>query len=170
MHLVDILSSAEKVGVAVLISSVLPFVFLIVTAVINSTRGKDESIQVWPILAASFVFGLFAFVFALTMSASRTGAVGQVLPAALAFIGGVALWVVTKKEGEPWVVFSSIVSFSALFLMGTVLGSYERQRAMRQSELSHYDLATLKSIADAEWAINIYRKSKGLEPVTLSKD
>lgn len=172
MYLDDIIASGEKVLVVLGISAVwglfLGIIAWFLSYLFAGRENFSRNQSLLTLILASFVFGMFAFVFGLTMSASRTGAVANVVPAALTFLGGLALWLITKEKANAPVIAVCVLSFSAMFLFGTVSGSYERQRAIQASEKQRYDLKILKDKADAEYVINVYRKSKRLKPINLN--
>lgn len=168
MYQTDIISSIEKSMIAIVISAGFTLLYFIFLKVVEQVLGKKISNTLQLCLTA-FVFGLLALVTGIVTGASRSAAVGDVLPAALGFIGAVALYVITKTKSEIPIAMTAVVSFSALLLQGTVLGSYERVRSAAYQASLEYDFERLKTQADIEFVINGYRKSRGLEPITLSE-
>lgn len=140
--------------------------FLVLTAVGVVTRRPIPQIPYLCLVA--FIFGILALVIGLITAASRTAAVGDVLPAVLGFIGAVALYVITKSEKMIPVAATAVSSFSIL-LLGTVLGSYERARGTAYAESQRFDIRQLIAQANAELAVNGYRVQKGLKPINFSK-
>lgn len=168
MYAEDILTSVEKAFVVVLIASA--WAALISGALSLQTRFSGiEMPNKLVLCAVSLVFGGLALVMGLITGASRSAAVGDVIPAALAFIGGVALYVITQAKSERATALVAVVSFSVLLMLGVVLGSFERLRSVAYQEALKYDLQTLKAQADAEFAINGYRRSRGLPEISLSE-
>ena len=118
--------------------------------------------------SAAFVFGAMGIVIGLTMGSSRTPVVATIVPATLTFIGSVALYLITREKADPVVVAPAVACFSLLMFTGTALGAYERGRSSVQAELNRYNLDLLTREADVEQAINIYRKTSGLPPLTFA--
>lgn len=168
MYKADILSSIEKTLIVLGISFGFTVVFFLCLKVSEKLSGKKIQQSALLCLIA-FVFGMLALVTGVITGASRSAAVGDVLPAALGLIGAVALYVVTKTKTEIPVASTAVISFSALLLLGTVLGSYERVRSAAYQESLKYDFNRLKSQADIEFVINGYRRSRGLSPINFSE-
>lgn len=80
---------------------------------------------------------VLGLVMGMTMSARRTPAVGAVLP----------------------VVVAAVWGFAVLFVLGTVLGAFERARALATAALR------LMHEANAELVIDADRRARGLAPL-----
>ena len=110
------------------------------------------------------------------MGASRVGVVANVLPASLTFIGGLALWIIARetKDGTPVtpaqivVIGPAVISFMVMLFFGTVLGSYERNRAEFQATLDRIDPDRLRHEAEVEFIVNAYRSALCLPPRSLA--
>ncbi|MBI1170675.1 hypothetical protein GC209_04675 [bacterium] len=142
-------------------------VFLLVTSYAALSGARVERIPFLCLVA--FLFGTLALVTGMLTGASRTAAVGDVLPAGLGFIGAVALYVFTKPKRDLSVAAVAVVSFSILLFLGTVMGSYERARAVTFEESQKYDRDRLIYQANIEAVVNGYRKHRGLPPIDFSK-
>lgn len=108
-----------------------------------------------------FLFAFLGWVMGLVMAASREAAVGTVIPAALTLIGGVALFLFTEPRYKKEIVFAAVFGFSAMLLFGTVLGSYERARAIADAR----SIDRLVRAAQTEFLVDAFRKSRGLPPL-----
>lgn len=164
MYRADVLLAAEKAGVLVLCSGLVAIViFIFAASVAATTMREDESAG--RVAGASFVFGLIGIVVGITMAASRSPAVGNVLPAAISFIGAAALWVITREKGHAVTVGAAVASFTLLLFTGTVIGAFERDRSLAQAAAADQDRFRLMQEADLELAVNAYRRSLGLPPL-----
>ncbi|WP_424927717.1 hypothetical protein [Amaricoccus tamworthensis] len=164
----DIISSLERGFVTALLAASFSFIlFLILLIAAKITRKKIERLPLLCLVA--FVFGLLALVTGMITGASRNVAVGQVLPASLSLIGAVALYVITKSEAEVPIAATAVIAFSIMLLIGTVIGSYERVRFAAYQDALRYQPSRLKTQADIEFAINGYRRSRGLGPIDFSR-
>jgi hypothetical protein len=133
-------------------------------------RGKEGGTgQAGSLALVALVFAALALVFGLITGASRTAAVGQLVPAALGLIGVATMYLITKEKGEVATTSVAVGSFALMLLFGTVLGSYERLRAEAYLEARAYDIRVLQAKAEAEFLINAYRKARGLEPVKIEE-
>lgn len=160
----DILQSGEKLAIGILCVAAFAAVSALsvsVIARISGARIPFSSLH----LGAMFLFGFLAFVIGLVMAASRVGAVADVVPGALTLIGGVALFLFNREAGDRLLVASAVFGFSAMLLFGTILGSYERERALRQAEWMAIDPQRLHALAEIEFFVNAFRKSRGLDPL-----
>lgn len=165
MHRSDILLSIEKALVLVACAGTLSLILFIALSAWSSSKMKSVD-QIGPVVGACFVFGVLGIVIGITMGSSRTPVVDTVLPAALSFIGGVALFVITRDKSDFVIVSAAVVGFSVLMFVGTILGAFERNRAIIQAK---YDLKRLTWEAETEFAINAYRDSMGLAELDFSK-
>lgn len=168
MYLIDILNGLAKLGIGIGLAAI--WAGLIGAVALLSGRIRRERVQrLGAICVVAFVFGLLALVAGIVTGSSRVAAVGQVLPAALSLIGGVALFLFSRAPGEMPILASAVASFAALLLLGIVLGSFERMRAEAYAEAQRYDMARLRAQADVEFFINGYRASRGLAPLTFER-
>ena len=167
MYQTDIFSSLEKTLVVLGVCTVFSLVVFLFLKVVEGV-GTKRIEGIGQLCLVAFVFGLLAAVTGIITAASRSSAVGDVLPAALGFIGAVALYVITKQKSEIPVAATAVTAFSAMLLFGTVLGSYERVRAVAYQSAQEYNFERLKTQADIEFVINSYRKSRGLDPISLA--
>lgn len=164
MAWLDILQAGEKVVVGILcVAAFVALSALAVTAVGKIAGGGILFSGLH--LGAMFLFGFLAFVVGLVMAASRVGAVGNVVPGALTLIGGVALFLFNREAVDRLLVAGAVFGFSAMLLFGTVLGSYERERALRQAEEAAVDPERLHDLAEVEFFVNAFRESRGLPPL-----
>lgn len=167
----DLLQAAEKTAtgmlVAVAFAAAMTVALFLFRKVALSERRAGETEAAF--FGVVFVFGFLAFTIGLVMAASRASAVGQVAPAILSFIGAVAMYLVASDRGRPVLIGGAVLSFAAMLLFGTVLGSYERERARIQASEATLDLRRLQREADAELVINAYRKARGLPLITLGR-
>lgn len=113
----------------------------------------------------SFTFGILAIVTGFLTATSRETAIANVIPAVLTLIGGLALYIVDKGQEKFLVTGISVLSFSMMLFMGAALGSFERQKGEAQAKSP----TMLRKAADIEFAINSYRRSLGLQPISLSE-
>ena len=164
----DILAGIEKTLTVTALAAGFSLLVFFVLKATKAITGKEIS-NAFSLCLVAFVFGTLALVTGMITGASRSAAVGQILPAALGLIGAVALHVITKAEAEISVTATAVTAFSLLLLLGTVLGSYERVRAAAYQESQRYDLQRLKTQTDIEFVINGYRRSRGLEPVEFAR-
>lgn len=167
MHLSDLLIALEKLGIVVATPLVLASVLTAIVSLASCCIQSLKSNATRNFLLAT-VFGTLSMVFGIIMAASRTSAVADVIPAALALIGGVALYLITKEKEKTVEIAVSVLSFSCLLFIGTILGSYERQRSEFQAAHFKYDLQDQMRKADNELIINAYRKSRNLKPIDFS--
>ncbi len=163
MYWNDIAIALEKTGIVLLAATVYALAVLALAAAVGRVRWRPVP-RLGSVVGAGFVFALLGIVMGMTMSASRTPAVGNVLPGALTFIGAVALFAVTREKADPPVVLSAVAGFAALFFLGTVLGAFERERALATAELRKWDVNRLTMEADVEFFIEGYRRARGLSP------
>ncbi len=175
MYKIDLLLSLEKTAVlfgcslALALTSVLAlFLFNLVRDRCVSAEAKMD-VSYGTILGLVLVFGCLAGVIGLLMGSSRTAAAGNVLPVALTFIGGLAIFLITKEANKAVNVSASVLAFSLMLLFGTVIGSYERARATEQVALKTWDIERQKWLAQREFAINAYRDTLGLKPLGEKK-
>ncbi|MCE8419640.1 hypothetical protein LZ190_13100 [Rhodovulum sulfidophilum] len=167
MYLEDIIASLERALVVAAIAATFSIIVCLSISILAKIAGKAT--EGLPLLClVAFVFGTLALVTGMITGASRTVAVGQVLPAALGLIGAVALYVITKSPSEAPIAATAVIAFSLLLLIGTVLGSYERIRFTAYQDAQRYQPQRLKTQADIEFAINGYRRSRGLGPINFS--
>ncbi|MBP0483849.1 hypothetical protein [Sagittula salina] len=167
MHWVDLIAAAEKTGIVLLASSILPVAVLIGAGLANR-REKPDRLPTGQLAMVALVFGCLACVTGLIAGASRTAVTGQVLPAALGLIGAVALYTVIQKEASLPVAGCAVLAFSLMLAFGTVLGSYERARSQAFAEAQRYDMGILKTQADIEAVINGYRRARALPVLDFS--
>lgn len=166
MHFSDIVASFEKTLIVVSISATFVLIYFFVLKFIEIYSQRPIT-NMGHLCITAFIFGLLAIVVGVITGASRSTSVGNVVPAALGLVGAVALYVVTREKANISIAATAVISFSTLLLLGTVLGSFERSRfVLYQSSLS-YDFKNLKHQADLEFAINGYRRSRGLEPIAF---
>lgn len=166
MHLSDILAGLERGAIVFGLTFGLATTIFILGQWSKVVLGRSIP-NLGTICVVAFVFGILALVTGLVTGASRSAAVGQVLPAALGSIGAVALFVVTKAPKEIPLAATAVSAFSLMLLVGTVLGSYERVRSVAYEDAQRYDLKRLKTEADVEFFINGYRRSRGLTPLSF---
>lgn len=167
MYRADVLLAAQKAGVLVLCSGVVALVVFIVAASVAATTMRNDE-GAGRVAGTSFVFGLIGIVVGITMAASRSPAVANVLPAAISFIGAAALWVITREKGNAITVGAAVASFTILLFTGTVIGAFERDRSLAQASTAGYDRFRLMQEAEVEQAVNAYRNSLGLPPKDFS--
>ncbi|WP_299663044.1 hypothetical protein [uncultured Ruegeria sp.] len=171
MYKDDLLLSLEKTSVLLGCSLVLSLAAIFVLSIFNLARNRIVSdrakmeVSYGAILGLVLVFGCLAGVIGLLMGSSRTAAAGNVLPVALTFIGGLAMFLITKESSQAVNVSASVLAFSLMLLFGTVMGSYERARASEQADLKTWEIERQKWLAQREFAINAYRNSLGLKPM-----
>jgi hypothetical protein len=166
MHLSDIMAGLERGAIVFGLSFGLAALIFILGQWSRAALGKAVP-NLLTLCVVAFVFGILALVTGLVTGASRSAAVGQVLPAALGLIGAVALFVVTKSPKDIPLAATAVAAFSVMLLVGTVLGSYERVRSVAYENAQRYDLKRLKTEADVEFFINGYRGSRGLAPLSF---
>ena len=148
----------------------LVFIFSILLAFILSVLIliRDNSKYFWVCFtqtcAIALVFGTLAIVTGFLTTTSRQSAISDVIPAVLTLIGGLALYIIDKGYEKFYVTGIAVFSFSTMLFVGGAMGSLERQKGEAQSKSP----ALLKREADVEFAINAYRKSLGLSPLTLN--
>lgn len=167
MYGADILSSIEKTLIIFVISAGFTIIFFLFLKIAGYVSGKRIE-QTVSLCLIAFVFGTLALVTGVITGASRSSAVGDVLPAVLGLIGAVALYVITKSKTKIPVASTAVTAFSILLLLGTILGSYERVRSEAYQESLKYDSNRLKIKAAIEFVINGYRRSRGLAPLKFS--
>lgn len=114
-------------------------------------------------VALSFVFGVLALSVGLLMSSARVDTVSAILPAALTFIGGIGIYLVTKEHKAAVSIGVIVVSFSFMLIAGATLGYHERYRSEQRANNDGYNIQTLKWKADVEYRINTYRAALGLD-------
>lgn len=168
MYLVDIIESIERAFITAGIAAAFSVIVCVFVFTVAKVSGREAK-QLPLICLVAFVFGVLALVTGIITGASRSVTVGQVLPAALGLIGAIALYVITKSHSEAPIAASAVTAFSLLLLVGTVLGSYERVRYAAYEDAQRLQPSRLKTEADIEFAINGYRRSRGLGPIDLSK-
>ena len=115
MYWADLAAGAEKTAIA--FGVLLAFVLLVFVALRLVAHVFSVIIQSIPLICGvTAVFGSLALVTGMITGASRSAAVGQVLPAALGLIGAVALFVLTKVKSESLVAGTAVISFSVMLL------------------------------------------------------
>ena len=124
-------------------------------------RGQEVEAKAGSV-ALSFVFGVLALSVGLLMSSARGDTVGAILPAALTFIGGIGIYLVTKEHKAAVSIGVIVVSFSFMLIAGATLGYHERYRSDQRASIDEYNIQALKWKADVEYRINTYRAALGL--------
>jgi hypothetical protein len=143
----------------------------------------------WPLPIASLLFGLFILLairprsdraefgillLAFTMLGIVTGyltgfsrqpAVGAVLPAALSFVGGLAVFLIGKESTNRTLVGACVFGFSLSLALGTGWGSVMRTYSEEYQRSEIY----LKQQALSEVLIQEFRDSLGLPPLDLTR-
>lgn len=161
MYLSDILQSAVKlsfgIGCVLLFAASVAGLQALARTLVGPSVPKVSPTQ----FLSLFLFAFLGFVIGLVMAASRDAAVGAVVPASLTFVGGVAVFLFGKPEYDKAIVFSAAFGFSAMMLFGTVLGSYERARAVEYARSA----VPLLRAAETEFLVNAFRTSRGLAPL-----
>jgi hypothetical protein len=175
MYRADIFLALEKTAVVAFSALVVALlVWIALSARASARPGTADPVGL--ATGAAFVFAFLGIVTGLTMGASRVGVVANVLPASLTFIGGLALWIIARetKDGTPVtpaqivVIGPAVISFMVMLFFGTVLGSYERNRAEFQATLDRIDPDRLRHEAEVEFIVNAYRSALGLPPRSLA--
>jgi hypothetical protein len=168
MYQSDVLVGLEKTLIIVgLATGYSAIVFLVLTS-LGTLTGK--AVARIPLLClVAFIFGTLALSTGMITASSREAAVGDVLPAALGLIGAVALYVFTKVEREAPLAATAVASFAILLLLGTLIGSYERARAVDYLANHRFDKKQLIDEANLELLVNGYRAHIGLQPLDFSK-
>lgn len=178
MYRADLLLALEKTAIVLGCAAFLALLVHLAQAFRAAARPGDETPTAHA-TSAAFVFALLGIVTGLTMGASRVAVVANILPAALTFIGGLALWIVSRESkappapGQIALVATAIMAFVLMLFFGTVLGAFERNRALYQASRDSHDIQRLRHEADVEFAINAYRDALGLAPkdfATPAKD
>jgi hypothetical protein len=83
--------------------------------------------HMWIIFLAILAFSMLGFVTGYTMALSREPAVGTVIPAVLALLGGVAVYIVGSKGAEAQANVSSMaLCFTSALLLGALFGTQLR--------------------------------------------
>lgn len=166
MELVDLISAATRVSQLAVFPVSASVVVLICARLYMYITGKIVT-HATESAAAAFAFGFLAISIGILMSASREPAVTQIIPVALTFVGGIALYLVTGDKGQTSVVLSAVSSFAALLIAGSYLGYAERTNAESFIANRQYDLARQTALAELEFQINTQRRARGLNPINF---
>ncbi len=142
-------------------------VFLFLTLVITDKIKKQNNLAPLETASISFVFASLGLVVGLLIGSARETAVGAIVPSLLTFIGGLAIYLITKETSKILTISASVLSISFALIVGTTLGYYERYASDQQMLLDRYNMATLKWQAQVEYRINTYRKAHKLPPVAF---
>lgn len=175
MYRADLLLALEKSAILVACALALAlFVYLSLVFRVVGQPGRDD--RIGAATGAAFVFALLGIVTGFTMGASRVAVVANIVPAALTFIGGLALWIVTRETkeatpphpGQVVAVACSVTSFTLMLFFGMVLGAFERNRAEYEARSQDLDHARMIREAEVEFLVNAYRATLGLGPRDFS--
>jgi hypothetical protein len=171
MYRADLLLALEKSAIILACAAACALLVRMALAIrMIGTPGREE--PVGPATGAAFVFALLGVVTGFTMGASRVAVVASIVPAALTFIGGLALLIVTGRarsaEAAPQpdgvTLGCAVVSFTLLLFFGLVLGAFERIRAEHETRNLAFDRERLLHEARVEFTTNAFRRSLGLAP------
>jgi hypothetical protein len=168
MYKIDVLLALEKTAILAACAGGLSLLVFIALSALAASAPR-VTVPVTAAVGASFIFGVLGSVIGTTMGSSITPVVGTILPAALTFIGGIALFVITRKEGDVVVVSAAVTGFSLLMFAGTVIGAFERNRAVVQADILKHDIQRQQWLADTEFAINAYRNALNLPQIEFVK-
>lgn len=109
----------------------------------------------------SFAFAILGWTVGYFTGASRTGVVGDLLPAVLGFFGAVAGYV-TLRYGQTIIASTMVVSVSLALFLGSSQGSQSRDTYDARHAMLP-DLETMQLEAEKEWHIRKHRKELQLE-------
>lgn len=145
-------------------------------------RAADTGCGFGPVEAfgAALSFGALAYASGYLAGISRVAVLGQLLPASLGLIGGVAVFMFGKDDGNRTAVGVAITSFSACLFIGFLNGGEDRvqrdlivtqrarlelaeERSLREQEIFNVELQALR--ADREFRINTIRAALNLAPI-----
>jgi hypothetical protein len=86
---------------------------------------------------------------------SRTSAVGNVLPAVLALVGGANIYVFGSDNSKKGIIGYCVLLFASVIFLGTQDGAQHRERDR---------VSRLRELAAQELQIRLYRENLGLNP------
>ena len=151
--------AAYIVGFALLASAFLGFVLTIGYCIVERqwTFGTIGLLfgELFIVLAPFSTIGIISGVLT---GLSRTPAVSALIPAVLTFVGAVVAFQIAKTKIDTIVAALATISFSIFLLIGTLLGSAEREIYDARKNSLEQQLRDVET----EFAVEQYRKGLGL--------
>ncbi len=150
----------ELLATVFLAAAMLATVGFVVDVVAEAARG-GMNWRRWPwraatLLAFTVPVALAAYVSGYLATMSRTTAVGNVLPAVLALLGGLNVYVFGTDTRHRVLVGYCSASFVIMLFYGTQVGAHLRE-ATREDRL--------RALSEQELRVREYRRDLGLEDV-----
>jgi hypothetical protein len=143
-HPPDQIAFETLVAAAVIAVTIASIVSLVLAAIEGRFFGTWASLKrIWPALVGySIPVTLVAYTAGFFTGFSRSAAIGTVLPAVLALIGGLNIYVFGSDAKYKVLVAYCVCLFTAVLFYSTHVGAYKREaeREIRLKELARQEL------------------------------
>ena len=149
------------IGIGVTCALLTSLVLAAVEAIRTSQNYVQSALAIFLALAGFGIpISIVAFVSGYMTGSSRTGAVGNLVPAALTLFGGLNIYVFGSESRYKAVIAYCVCLFAIVLFFATELGAYEREsgRVTRFEELARQELQikTIRRNLDLEKDIPIW--------------
>jgi hypothetical protein len=156
----DLLDTLQVSAVVLITAGCYAAAIALVAAIgIAPFEASDNSLagRIWKcflvLLGYSIPIGILAYVAGYLTVYSRTSAVGNVLPAVLALVGGANIYVFGTDSSKKGIVGFCVLLFACMIFLGTQDGAQLRERDR---------VSRLRQLAIQEAQIRLFRENLGL--------
>jgi len=150
---VTVYAVLTAITLALIVALIFSFIWAFIELLRSKNFFKSFSTIFTPVAGFSIPISIVAYFSGLLTASSRTSAIANVIPAVLALIGGLNIYVFGSDNKHKVHVAFCVLLFSIMLFYGTEYGAYRREA---DRELRFEDLAR------QELQIRILRKNLGL--------